>query len=853
MELAKKRTLSKIAFACSLGAITAIASLYFYNIVRWGKTIDRGFFVRTSSGVKVVGVVTEAGRQAGLQLGDHILKLNGRTFKDMRELRSFLNQQPGEMNIYLIQRKGQQFEVTIPFTPVGINESFIRSGFPFLVGLFYVLTGILIFLMKPHRRTTWIFFIFSAIVGLLLSFLLKVGQLEPYWLGTVHIFLYTFAPATIIHLAMSFPEERSLLKDHPKVQFLPYLGSTLLFICIRSAVSEITDIPKIWFLILIVYLVFALVIFLLSCFQSLLRSPSEIVKLRSKMILLGAAISAFVYISDQVLNALFHVYLIPSFNYHLPFFIVFPLFVGYSIIKHNLFDIDATIRRTFGYIFTTIAIAGVYTLSVFIPHFIFGSERFVQSPVFPIIFTLAVIFFFNLSRGRVQKFVDRVFYRLEYDYQDTVEKISETMRSLLSLDQIAKNMMEIVLGVLFIEKGSIMLLNQEEHHYESIAGSPSKYQLPAQDPLIQKMAERKKEVTLYDIEEDPLFKKEREACKSTFEQMEATLIVPLFYEDRLIGLMSLGEKKSGKFYRREDINLLKTLANQGALAIENVRLHQARIDALEHSRKELDRLNRAKGIALDHLSHELRTPLSVIQGNIRLLKRRLEREPSRASGEESFETLETQLKRLMDIQQETDKIIRSYQKFEKEPIFLFPFTERILEKVKQTAAHRNLDFRLDEAKDLCALAPPKILEEILEGLLKNAIENTPDEGMIRVILEQKAQWLMLKVMDFGIGITEENQRHIFEGLFHTQVTELYSSKKPYDFYAGGKGLDLLRIKVHGDRFGLDISVASQRCIYIPTDQDICPGRISTCPHCKTRQDCINSGGSTFCVSFPVAK
>jgi serine phosphatase RsbU (regulator of sigma subunit) len=54
--------------------------------------------------------------------------------------------------------------------------------------------------------------------------------------------------------------------------------------------------------------------------------------------------------------------------------------------------------------------------------------------------------------------------------------------------------------------------------------------------------------------------------------MEATLVVPLIYENDLMGLISLGEKKSGKFYRREDINLLETLANQGAVAIQNAML-----------------------------------------------------------------------------------------------------------------------------------------------------------------------------------------------------------------------------------------------------------------------------------------
>jgi signal transduction histidine kinase len=147
----------------------------------------------------------------------------------------------------------------------------------------------------------------------------------------------------------------------------------------------------------------------------------------------------------------------------------------------------------------------------------------------------------------------------------------------------------------------------------------------------------------------------------------------------------------------------------------------------------------------------------------------------------------------------------------------------------------------------------RILEEVLEGLLKNAVENTPDQGMIHLDLKEQEGRILLKVKDFGIGITEENQKLIFGGLFHTLETDLYTSKTPYDFGAGGKGLDLLRMKVYGQRYGFDLSVESQRCIHIPTDRDLCPGKISDCSSCKTPEDCYSSGGSTFCISFPLIK
>jgi len=293
-------------------------------------------------------------------------------------------------------------------------------------------------------------------------------------------------------------------------------------------------------------------------------------------------------------------------------------------------------------------------------------------------------------------------------------------------------------------------------------------------------------------------------------------------------------------------------------------LEKARIDALEGSRNEHERLSIAKSKALAHLSHELRTPLSVIQATIRLLKRKAQAQTSPIVREEVFDIMERNLTRISNIQNETDQIIRSYQELEvtlspetidtketlsMETISLCQFTERILNKVKQNVAHRDLRIQLDGTNDLSFNMDSGVLEDILIGLLKNSIENTPDEGLVRVVLEQKGQWIQLKVQDFGIGITEENQRYLFDGLFHTLDTELYTSKKPYDFGAGGKGLDLLKMKVYSKRFGFDISAGSQRCIHLPKERDLCPGKISLCKYCKQPEDCLSSGGSTFCLSF----
>jgi signal transduction histidine kinase len=390
--------------------------------------------------------------------------------------------------------------------------------------------------------------------------------------------------------------------------------------------------------------------------------------------------------------------------------------------------------------------------------------------------------------------------------------------------------------------------------------------IPSRSGLAGACFHSRETINLEDVYQDPRFNKEVDA--HTGYHTHSLLCMPLYTRTgSILGVIQLLNKKEGVF-NEEDEAFLRIFANHVSVFIEIAQLHQARIDALEQSRKDLEQLNRAKTKALDHLSHELRTPLSVIQGNIRILKRKSQAQEPPLVRAEVFDSLEKNLGRLSDIQQETDKIIRSYQEMEKntllealnipplaalEHISLYPFVEGLVKEVKEEASYRNIQITVEGEEDLTLDADPNILKEMVTGLLKNAIENTPDEGMIQIVLEQKAQWIQLKVTDFGIGITNENQRHLFDGLFHTLDTELYTSGKPYGFGAGGKGLDLLRMKVYSQRFGFDISVASQRCLHIPTERDLCPGKISACTHCQKPEDCLNFGGSTFCITFPVAE
>jgi hypothetical protein len=86
----------------------------------------------------------------------------------------------------------------------------------------------------------------------------------------------------------------------------------------------------------------------------------------------------------------------------------------------------------------------------------------------------------------------------------------------------------------------------------------------------------------------------------------------------------------------------------------------------------------------------------------------------------------------------------------------------------------------------------------------------------------------------------------------TQDVMAYSSRRPFDFNAGGKGADLLRMKIFSERFNFKIEMGSSRCRHLPGEKDQCPGRISKCSFCRERKDCLRSGRTSFKIYFPPA-
>lgn len=376
-------------------------------------------------------------------------------------------------------------------------------------------------------------------------------------------------------------------------------------------------------------------------------------------------------------------------------------------------------------------------------------------------------------------------------------------------------------------------------------------------------------------------------------QFKNYVIVPIQSSDRRIGVLAAYNKAQGAF-ETTDVELLEMIAGTVGLSIENARFSEE----LKQAYRELTSLDRAKDKAINHLSHELKTPISIFSGTLSVLEKKLAGLPEK-KWQRTMARARRNMDRIRMLQSEVDDIIqeKEFRAFDflsfivdqcadlletiiedelgdsrlidrirnriqeifdpgervTEKIHLNEFVDNRINEIKPLIPHRKIEINLDFNPVAPVFMPKDLLRKMIDGLTRNAIENTPDHGKIDISLETENEKVKLTVKDFGVGITKEHQKRIFEGFFSIQDTASYSSKEPFEFNAGGRGADLLRMKIFSKRHPFDIHVRSLRCQFIPKASDICPGDILKCEHCQTSLDCFQSGGSEFFLEFKAGK
>jgi PAS domain S-box-containing protein len=204
--------------------------------------------------------------------------------------------------------------------------------------------------------------------------------------------------------------------------------------------------------------------------------------------------------------------------------------------------------------------------------------------------------------------------------------------------------------------------------------------------------------------------------------------------------------------------------------------------------KELEELNTHKENVLSILSHDLRSPLAGIIGMVEHLRSDFDLiEPEDAK--EMLTLIHDSAKdelRMLDQLVEWARVKYASEAFMPVSIDLYNAVENVFNTLKDVAGIKEIILYNKMEPAVCVFADRKMLHSILQNLVSNAIQYTPQEGKIIVSAEAGEENITVQVKDSGAGMPQE----IVEKLFTPQLNTLLKARENKK----GAGIGLLLVK-----------------------------------------------------------
>jgi hypothetical protein len=152
----------------------------------------------------------------------------------------------------------------------------------------------------------------------------------------------------------------------------------------------------------------------------------------------------FYYLADPAIFKVLLIGQLAGFALFTAGLLLFPLLFAIAILRYRLFEIDIIINRTLVYGALTLALALVYAGSVVLLQQLFRALIGQESRLAIVVSTLAIAALFNPLRRRIQRFIDRRFYRDKYDAAQTLARFGARTRDQVDLACLAGEMLAVV-------------------------------------------------------------------------------------------------------------------------------------------------------------------------------------------------------------------------------------------------------------------------------------------------------------------------------------------------------------------------------------------------------------------------
>ncbi len=506
------------------------------------------------------------------------------------------------------------------------------------------------------------------------------------------------------------------------------------------------------------------------------KGVTAIEKQQVRLISYGLASFAFVALTTNLFLVLFGVSSLGFLGP--PSVLLFVVPTSNAIVKHRLFDIRSVVARSVAYVFSIGVFTGVYAFVAFglaqgiVLRNILVTQR--SQEIFNVFLAVVLAFTFPTIRRYFEKITDRVFYRDRYDPQLLVSEIGRVLASEIRLEPLTKRVLQILTSHMRAVEANIVVVDKDDIYYQTHGDKI--HQLYHRDDL--KLLKNQMVVA----DELPA----ADTRRMMLERHNVRAVLSMKTKESFVGYLLIDEKRSGDIFTSEDIQTLRIIADELAVAIQNARsyqeiqtfnatlrekIRQATKD-LRHANNELKALDKAKDEFISMASHQLRTPLTAVRGYTSMV---MDGDFGKI-GKEQQETLQqafdaaTRMGRLVDDLLNVSRIQSGKFRIERTPVDLNKVLPEEVSLIETTASSKSVAVHFNPSTQ-----PVPILS-LDEGKTRQALMNLMDNaiyysstaaggGKVEVFLESDAKYVSFRVVDNGIGVPKAQQAKLFKKFY----------------------------------------------------------------------------------------
>lgn len=519
--------------------------------------------------------------------GDRLVAIQGQEVQDTRQVEEVLRQYfPGEtIEVTIVSKDGRKstYAVTLQIFPNADRVKYIFI--PFALAFIFLAAGLWVFGIRRTESAGRAFALFAPSLSIASGLLFDVyttHRLVYLWIAGV-----AMAGGALVDLSMSFPRQARFALSHPYLRWIGYLIASLL---ILNAWLKSYDYAHPYDYVLAwryTYLFAGIMTFTFLGINlyHLVTTRSPVVKAQARLVFLGALLGLGPLASWLLLTAPLNLGFSPYL--FLPT-ILFPLSLGYAILRFRVQAVDQWLRQGAVYGLLGIVILLGYTLLVTGASLIFTEATQARHPLVVgiIVFLLAIAL--EPFRTSAQELVNRTFFRGQTALEQTLETFGSEIAHISDIQDLYRILRQHIQETLKPEQVHIFLYDPLGEQFVALPDESGRLTTEIRFSTNSGLARyfQREQLPLY-IELDnipsPLL-----SDRSRLILLNASLFVALKIRESLLGWIALGARQSQEPYLPRHLVFLERLADLASIAIERAQT----ITDLQRRMQELNVLTR---------------------------------------------------------------------------------------------------------------------------------------------------------------------------------------------------------------------------------------------------------------------